>query len=288
MNILCGRAQLIGDQVASLPIAGYFKRRYPNAKTIFPVAKKVSQVAPLYLMHPDIDQIYIFDGQEGPESKGDFNMIKSCDIIINPNPPHPDNRYPLEFNIYSESWRMAGLPIEEWNKLTEFERRPRLVKWFKPEPRLYEEAQKTVALWGFASYGNREPKRNPTVGWYEDLIELLHKSKIKVVRFGHPNDPDPANLYPEDSHTSLDFFTQIKMTLSTDLMLGTDSGSSLIIAGYEFPQVTLLTDHWGNTHNPLALAPNNPNNFNIFAPNGCNNIKVKEVFEKILEKLNGN
>jgi hypothetical protein len=66
-------------------------------------------------------------------------------------------------------------------------------------------------------------------------------------------------------------------------MLGTDSGSSLIMAAYNFRQVTVLTDHWGNTNNPYALAPDNPNNFNFFAPGGCDNISIDKIIGKVLE-----
>lgn len=279
-----GRAQLIGDQIAALPIARYFKKLYPNSHLIWPIAKKCSQVAPLYINCEWIDEIYVMDGDEKPESERDFAKMKSCDYCMEINPDHPDFRYPQEFNIYSESWRMGGLAIEQWDKLTEEERRPKLYKWFKPEPRIIDE--KIVALWGFASYGNREQKRNPTKKWYLNLIEKLLDQHISIAQFGHPNDPSfiESNM-GNKRYNHLDFFTQIKMTLSTDLMIGTDSGSSLIIGAYDFPQVTLLTDHWGNTNNPYALAPDNLKNINLFASGGCDNISVDEVVTKVQDLL---
>lgn len=283
-----GRAQLIGDQIAALPTARYFKKLYPNSHLIWPIAGKISQVAPLYINCPWIDEIYVTDGLEGPESERDIAKMKTCDYCMEVNPCHPDNRYPLEFNIYSESWRMAGLNIDVWNLLTEEERRPKLEKWFKPESRPFNLSKddKIVALWGFASYGNREPKRNPNKEWYYKLALKLIENNISIVQFGHPNDPVLFGDLEQESYfrlNHLDIFTQIKITLSTDCMLGTDSGSSLVMAAYGFRQVTLLTDHWGNINNPYALAPDNPNNVNFFAPNGCNNISIDSVVAKVLE-----
>jgi hypothetical protein len=286
------RYQLIGDVISAIPQLYYYEKKYPGSFKSWGLARKVSQMAPLLLNHPLINQIFIFDGEEGPQSKRDFDFINSHDIILNGNPSHLDNRYPQEFTIYSESWRMGGLDIKDWNKLTEEERRPKLEKWFKPESRPINSG-KIVSLWGFASYGNREQKRNPTKKWYEELVSKLINQNIHVVQFGHPNDPvlfdnwdwsegSPQSFYYHRLN-HLDFFTQIKTTLSTDCMLGTDSGSSLIMAAYNFRQVTLLTDHWGNANNPYSLAPDNPNNFNFFAPGGCVNISIDKVVGKVLE-----
>lgn len=278
LRILCGRSGMLGDTVSALPIATYFRKLYPTAHLIWPIGKKFAQGAPLYINQGIINEIFVLDGDEKPESKRDWDMVNSCGVIVNPTPDHPDNRYPNEFTIYSESWRMAGLSMDEWNKLSPEEQRPKLYKWWIEEPKL----KKTIALWPCAGYG-RENKRNPSEQWYRRLVsKLIIELGYKVLIFGHPNDFDLGDL---EHNRELSFFDQIKKSLRCDLVIGTDSGSGLIIGAYEMNQITLLTDHWGNTNNPYALAPNNVNNDNFFTSGGCDNIKIDEVVEKIKEKL---
>lgn len=279
---MAGRSGMLGDTLCALPIAKYYKKQYPDAQIIWPIGKRFSQGAPLYLNHPDIDKIFIFDGNERQESKRDLDIVNSCDIVVDPTPEHPDNRYPREFNIYSETFRMGGLTIDQWNTLSIEEQIPKLYRWFKPEPRPSINS-KCISLWGFASYGNKEQKRNPTKEWYLNLLNKLYQKNIDVIQFGHPNDPD---LGCPIRFNDLDFFHQIRLSLSTDLYVGTDSGSSLIMAAYQnIPVLTVLSDHWGHTNNPYALAPKGNDVHNFFAPGGCDNVSVDEIAEKIFELL---
>lgn len=286
MKIHGFRYQLIGDMVSALPLLHYCEKRYPGSFKSWGVAKKVSQSAPLFLNHPLINQLFIFDGTEGPESKRDFDFVQSHDIIFNGNPQHPDNVFPGSGTIYSETWRMAGLPIEEWNLLTEEERRPKLYKWWNEElPQ--ERTRKVVAYWPGASYG-REAKRHSSYQWYDTFLWELRKAGFIVWQFGHPNDHKPEYLENENSfmnYNSLPFFEQIKKTLTADLMIGTDSGSSLVVAAYQtLPQITLLTNHWpGIERNHMALAPDSLQNFNFFGLDSADRIEINEVVAKAKE-----
>ncbi len=290
-----GRAQLLGDTITALPIARYYKKKLPNYHLIWPIAKKCSQAAMLYLNCPSIDEIYICDGQEGPQSKRDLDKKNSCEYIINENPDHPDNRYPLEFSIYSETWRMSGLSIDEWNKLTIEQQTPKLTKWWNLPARIFGES-KTIGYFPQAGY-SRENKRNMSKKKSEELVMKLVMDGYKIVQFGAETDwrlfddcEMVGDYFPvnEDNFKRMNrysLFDQIKYANECDLVIGTDSGSGLLMAAYEVQQVTLLTDHWGNTNNPYALAPMNRNNYNFFAPGGCDNIDVNQVIQKIKEKI---
>jgi len=289
-NILCGRAAMIGDTVSALPIASYYKRKYPDANIIWPIAKKCSQAAPIFLNHPDIDQVIIFDGQEGPESERDWNLVSSCKIVINPNPPHPDNLYPAEFSIYSETWRMAGLPMSEWDSLTPEQRRPKLVKWWNEEkPESF--GKKIISYWPCAGYGV-ENKRNASKEWCQDLTNALIKEGYCVHQYGTPRDYSFDILEDYQNFRSfkqLSFLEQIKQSLTSDLMIGTDSGSALVTAAYQTQlQISLLTNHWpGIERNKTALASDSPKNFNFFGLDSADRIEIKEVVEKIKELTYG-
>ncbi len=91
MRMFAGKSGMIGDTVSALPIAVYLKKRFPQSHLIWPIGKKFSQGAPLYLNHPAIDEIYILDGDEQVVSEKDIAKFNSCQIRLNPTPPHPDN-----------------------------------------------------------------------------------------------------------------------------------------------------------------------------------------------------
>jgi ADP-heptose:LPS heptosyltransferase len=287
MKILCGKSQLIGDVISALPIATFFRKAYPDAQIIWPLAKKVSQMAPVLFNHPDIDTVFIFDGDEGPVSERDFKMIKSCHIAMNPTPEHPDNRYPKEFDIYYESWRMAGLGEAEWNKLSKQDKIPKLVKWWK-EPVVDKSRKifiKTLAYWPQAGYG-KENKRNASLEWRKKfLTELTNYGPFLVHQFGSENDDRVDAGWPHTQDCrNLSFFDQIKKSLECDIVVGTDSGSALVLGAYGCNQISLLTDHWGNTNNPMALSTNNPNNTTFFGIGSADNIPIDKVCKEIQKR----
>src|ERR1039457_2172964 len=208
MKIYGCRAQLIGDSIMALPILNYLERLYPNSFKYWSIAKKVSQCLPLFINHPLINQIHVTSGEEGPEGK-DFELINKCDLIINVNPQHPDNRFPNEFDIYSETWRMAGFPVEEYHNLTPEEQRPRLTKWFN-----ITKYPKTIAIFPFAGYA-REPKRSPSRHWYvKVLFPELYKMGYSIFHFGHEAEPTLDYESRDKKYvrfTHLPLFDQIKM-----------------------------------------------------------------------------
>lgn len=273
------RQSLLGDTIMSLPILNYLHKIYDNPYIYFQIAQKCSQGALLYLNHPRIDQLVISDCNEGFGQR-DRDIMGQCDLVINTMPAHPDSRFPNDFNIYEETFRMAGFPIEEYYKLSPEEQRPKLHKWFNIE----KAPAKTVGFWPCAGYG-KENKRNPSWDWYTNLLVLLDKDGYNLCQFGHPNDFGGRYWGTKVKNMNqLPFFDQIKMSLECDLVLGTDSGAGLIIGAYDHPQISLLTNHWpGHDRNPYAFAPNNLNNINFFAKESADNINYQEVFEKIRE-----
>lgn len=285
-RLVVGRAQLIGDQLCALPIARYFKKLYPQSHLIWPVAKKVSQIAPIYLNCPWIDEIYVMDGQESWQSERDLAKLKSADYAMDVNPQHPDSRYPQEFCIYSETWRMAGLNYGIWKSLTDDEKQPQLTKWWNPLNK-FPQDRKTIGIWPQAGY-SRENKRNPSKQYWVKLINQLQQLKYDIVQFGAESDwefssTDTLCQVKRFNHLSL--FDQIKLSLECNLSIGTDSGSALVLGGYKANFISLICIHWGNHNNPTALSTNNPNNFSFYSHNGTDDIDMDLVLAKIIEKI---
>lgn len=284
------RGSLIGDSIMALPILNYVERLFPNSYKYWQIARKCSQSAQLYFNHSLIDQIVISDGDEGMGTR-DREIATGCDIIFNVMPQHPEgDSWPNRRNIYEETWVMAGLPLSEYHNLPIEEQRPKLTKWFNINKKL----NKTIAIWPCAGYG-KEKRRSPSQKWYFDLTIELRRLGYEVIQFGHPNDfsihneffTSPPNPISAVDHRGMSFFDQIQVSLGCDLVIGTDSGSSLVIGAYDLiPQITLLTNHWpGHVRNFTAFATNAPKNHNIFAENGADNISIFNVLEKIKELI---
>lgn len=275
------RGSLLGDCIGALTVLNALERFHPGSFKYWQVARKGSYIAPLFIDHPLIDKIIISDCDEGMGPR-DIEIAKTCDIVINTMPQHPkEHDYPNWRDFYLETFIMAGLSEQHYFALPENERLPKLVKWFRPESRPTAR-NKIVAIWPQAGYG-KEPKRSPNQQWYQNLVNRLISMGCDIVQYGHPAD---FNLEGVARRTHVDFFQQIRETLSCNLVISTDSGSGLIFAAYEHPQITLTAPHWpGHVRNLDALAPKNPNGHVFLDANGASQIDVEKVLVRIGEIL---
>ncbi len=269
------RGSMMGDCVAALPILTFLEKKYPDSYKYWQIARKCAQCAPIYFNHPLIDKIVISDCDEGIGPK-DKLIMDSCDIKFNLMPQHPlEQDWPNYRNIYEETWLMAGLSMSDYNLLSAEEKKPKLYKWFETTKL---SNKKSIALWAGANYG-KDNFRCPSLSWYNKLSTLLMKNGYEIFQFGHPKD---IKVDHSNDLRNLSFFDQIKQTLSCDIMIGGDSGSSLIIGAYELiPQVSLLTRHWYNHKiNDTAFATNSGLNYN-FCGTPPDSINQEEIIKHI-------
>jgi len=279
-KVLGVRQSLIGDCIMSLPVLNFVEKRRPNSYKYWHIAKKCSQAAPLFYNHPLIDKIVITDCEEGFGPK-DIALSKECDFVFNTTPQHPFGEYWHDHrNMLQETWVMAGVNLTEFDNLTEQEKTPSLVKWFDVTKK-----ENSIAVHCFAGYG-RDNHRSPNQEWWQDLINSLSKQGFKILRLGHPREP---NLDGCEDLRHLSFLDQIQISLGSNLYIGTDSGFSLVMGAYSHPQITLLTN-WNinHTQNPTCLQPINKNNisiFNNFKEGGCSGISKEKVLENIKNLL---
>ena len=290
-----GRSSMIGDNLSTLPTARLVKKYDPNSHITWAIGKKSSSFAPLLLNHPDLDSIFITDGLEGLESENDFNKFNSCNFKLNLSPQHPDSIYPSQRNIYLESFLMAGFSEEQWALLTEDEKIPKLIKWWIPVNRLFSD-RKIIFFTGMPNFG-RESKRWITKKYLENLIEILINLGYCVIQSGGEQDErwfsnyDLSDSFKNKLQTNYirvnekSFFEQIQIANECDLIIGSDSGMSLVCGAYRLNQISLIPIHWGNNSNPTALSTNNPNNYSFYSHNGTDNIDINLVIDKINEKF---
>lgn len=280
LKIWCGRSDLIGDTIMALPMLYYFEKQYPNSYKYWSILRKCSQAAPLYFNHPLIDKIVISDYNEG-FGDNDRLIVEDCDVVVNTRPEHKYIDWYNQYSMLQETWLMAGLSEIEFDQLNDFQKIPKLYKWF--DIKKYEKA---IAIHCFAGYG-RDNHRSPNKEWWDEIVNILMEQGYQVFRFGHPNEP---YLQQRWAHGFFDcrnasFIEQIQMTLGCNCYVGTDSGFSLAIGAYSHPQITLLTN-WniGHISNFYALQPINKNNISIFNPidqEGCSGIPHEKILETI-------
>ena len=272
------RPSKIGDVITSLPILYVLEKMFPNSYKTISIAKKNWVCASLLFNNKLIDRIHINEILEQP-NKEDYDFFNSHDFIIKPDLQHPEFDWYNKYHMVFENARMMGLE-KEWNELlTEKEKIPHLDAWFD-----IVKNGKTIAIWPMAGNG-LDFNRSPNEEWYNKLIEkVLQQTSYDIIQFGHKNDFEiDCNDFRFQNLNHLDFFEQIKMTLGCSLMIGTDAGSSLIIAAYNLiPQICLLTN-WQNNHhsNFLALSPLSDKCINIFKKDNINLILQEKIIESI-------
>lgn len=276
------RSDLIGDTIMSLPILTFLEKKFPKSYKYFSILKKCSQAAPLYLNHPLIDNIKISDFDDG-FGQTDLQIFNECNLKINTRPPVNDPNWFNKRGQVEECFYMAGFSEEDFNELSEKERKPQLSKWFDSEI-----DEKAIAIWPFAGYG-KDHNRAPSVEWWSNFIEEFLIKDYKVLHFGWVNEPNLSDNFKYKKCTKMSFFDQIKMTTNCKMSICTDTGSSWVFGAYGLPQITLLTNHFriGNfkhgVSNKTAFAPENINNLNIniFAEDSCSNIEKEIVWSKV-------
>ena len=276
------RSALIGDTIMALPVLNHLEKIFPNSYKYFSIAKKCSQVAPIYFNHPLIDRIKITDF---PEHNGDTDraIMKECDFIINTSPPvYESGSWFNKRGQVEECFLMAGFLKSEFDELTDEEKKPYLDLWFD-----VKKESNTIAIWPFAGYG-KWLSRAPSEEWWREIIDKLIKSGWKVAHFGWHEEP---RLSESENYSFLgneSFFDQVKICSGCKLSICTDTGSAWIFGAYGLPQITLLTNHFvqdgvRHTEYPLAFAPENYKdlNINLFAEDSCDNIKHELVLQTI-------
>lgn len=268
----------------SLPLLNYLELIYPESYKFFVVAKKCVQILPFLANQELIDRVWVLEKWEGL-GQNDIALANFCDYAVNPFPQHPpcpglnvgiDNFWYNYYSCVEETIRMAGVDLTEFYKLPEQNRKPHLTQWFD-----LERQNGTICIHAKAGYNN-EQKRNPTTQFWAKLVEKLNKLGYKVYHCGVDSE-DSIEGTIRVTHLSL--FEQIKLALSTECLIGNDSGFSWIYGCYGHNMVSLLTNHAPKITNVLNFAPLNykNNSINLISLDGFDNLKHEDVLNAINE-----
>lgn len=282
------RGSRLGDQCMAIPAYAWCRRRWPDCYTHWQIARRHAAAAlPLWANHPLIDQLVVSDCEEGMGPR-DTAIANTCHVRFNVMPEHPDGdrNWASTYTIWEETWRMAGLPIEEYHALPLYDRRCHLTQWFEVERQL----KGTIAIWPASNYGTKQAwhSRFPSRHWMADLVARLLHEGYGVMQCGHPNDyaDEGEALWGTIPARHLAFMDQIKLSLGCDAIIGTDSGSTLILAAYEsVPVIQLLTDHMPGGMRDDAFASNSPTCTTLFGRGSADNVTHDSVVERLKQVI---
>lgn len=278
------RLSMIGDQICSLPFATYLEKLYPGSLKVALVDKKCQQVSPLLINAPCIDGIRITEEPDKITQK-DEEYFKRFNAVFDPFPQPTEEYWYNKMSVREQTFKMnflrgqGKINPEEWNVLTEEEKKPRLTQYFP-----VENQGNCIAIWASSGY-SKDPvneKRNPSWLYWNQLVLRLEKEGYKVAQLGTKDHELICDTVLDLRHLSL--FEAIRFSLGCKACIQTDSGSAHIIGAFGHPQI-LLTTYWRKNHvsNPDALIPVNYKNraINLFCESGVDNIQYDRIVEGI-------
>lgn len=293
---------LIGDTICALPTLLYFEKKYPGSYKIWPIERKVSFIAPLFLNHPLIDKIKISEGWGEFNGDSDKKLMSECDIVVDDarNDKHSSSDWFNNYNLVEETAHMHGI-YDMKEVLTEDEMKPKLEKWFdvgientiqgtysKNNDVKLNYFNKNIAIWPFTGNG-KEAGRCPTKEWWQDLISKLILEGYTVFHYGLDSEPRLHNSNSYKKLTYMSFFQQIKAALASDFYIASSTGPVWVMGAYQHPGITLET-YWlpGHYRNPSSVTPINKNSNVIFVEKnnlGVSKIKQDDVIKTIKKEL---
>ena len=278
------RLSLIGDQICSLPFATYLEKLYPGSFKVALVDKKCQQISSLLVNAPYIDGIRVTEESDKISQK-DEEYFKRFNATFEPFPQPTEDYWYNKMDVREQTFKMSWLRgqgrinPEEWNVLSEEERKPRLTQYFP-----VKNQGNCIAIWSASGYA-ADPvneKRNPSWLYWNELSQRLHKEGYHVAQLG-TMDHELVNDYILDLR-SLSLFEAIRFSLGCKVSIGTDSGSMHILGALAANQI-LLTTYWRKNHvsNPNALIPINYKNraINLFCGSNVNHIEYDRIVEGI-------
>lgn len=220
MKIIGFNQGQIGDLIMNLVPLNVVKRLYPESHFIFSINKKYETVAPIFLNHPLINEIKIWDGYDNWPTESDRAWLDKShpDLFFHPMPKLTDNYWFTKRHHTQEICRSHGLP-----EPYEHEMDVSLTRYFEL-PSGYENC---VALTPFSSGG---ASRDIPYNLCEKIIDFLHKIGLNTIQLGLSSHPRLNTTYPQ---IGKDIFSDIRAALACKFVISADTGMSHIMGAYK-------------------------------------------------------
>lgn len=264
----------LGDQFIQLPLIEYIKKLNYNPIYTANINQKYKIVIPvLQEFCPYIDHYYTSSEYENfPDEKDkEFLNKENFDAVFHPMPRHKQNDWMFHRHQTAEIFGMYNLKYFDPNGY-----QINLISPYKTK-----RDKKMICFAPFAgsySWGNA---KQLTLIRAQELVNEIQKLGLKIIQIGDKNEPKLENTIKPDQN----YLNTVKTNLETCLYIGTDTGMTWCMSGFQFPTIGLYSDSYYGKKYIKNIQPINPNAIYL-SENNVNAIPIEQIIENIKIKLN--
>lgn len=265
-----------GDLIMNTVAAQSLIELYPYCHLTFGIAKPYEDMLPLFLNHPYIHDIHVWDSDDGL-NKNDLDYINfiKYDKVFDPMPKHTYDLWFLNNLVKSQADEvclMHKLPILKKPQCF-------LNKWFE-----CPDLKKYIAFFPFAGFYNKNNTKRLSEIKAQSIVNDLTKLGYSVIQLGGSNEPKLENVIKLNTS----YFESVKILLGCKFALGTDSGFAWLCSAYNFPLIGLYSSAYYKYENINYISKIQPINLNAIyldeenvndIPNETIMNKVKKIHE---------
>ena len=260
---------LRGDIIMNTVAARSFKEQFPNYSLTLGIYKAYEDMRELFLHHPNIDDVHIYNSYDGWPNQDDTDYLKkqNYDIIFNGMPNHSSDTWYNEVeNQPAEVCLMHGLPIPS-NLQCE------LVQYFPP----FKHDKKYICISPFSTKKEKDFDQSKC----ELLVKSLNLLGYDVFQLSHKSQPRISGCVNEGFVQC--YFDSVKLMLGSESLITVNSGMAWVAAAYSHKVIGLYgLDDWGYSglKSSKVYQPINPNSIYLSEKN-VNDIPIDLIIDSV-------
>ncbi len=258
-----------GDLIMGTVVARAIKEKFPDSHFTLGINKQYEDMSPLFLNHPYIDNIHIWQTYDGWPNSGDINWLQILkpDILLHPMPQHPNSHcwYKLVNHQTESSCIMNGLvPPKDLQCY--------LNKYFE----LNNKYKNYICIAPFTAWD----KKNISNEKWQWIISYLTFHGNPVIQLGNSNEFKFRNTQQPE----LSYFDSVKLMLSCKFLICLDGGMNWVASAYNHPTLGLMGLHYDGLESSKLYQPINQNG-HYLESDRAENIPNELIFKKIDEMI---
>ena len=251
-----------GDICMNTVVARQFKIQFPNYHLTLGIGHQYDDMAQLFNYHHSIDSVHIYETYDEWPSQKDLSYLngEEFDIVFHGLPKHTSEKWWQQYHQTEEACLMNGLkkPINKKCNLNKYFETGNLKKY--------------IAFAPFAGFYNKNNTKTLTLENAEKIVDLASKLGYTVIQLGGNDEPKLKNSIFLNS----DYFNSVKLMLSCEFLIHTDTGIGWIASSYNFPCIGLYSNCYYSGLYVKNIQPINDNaiyidNYNV------NDINLEEI-----------
>jgi ADP-heptose:LPS heptosyltransferase len=260
-----------GDIVMNTVVARGFKEMYPNSHLTLGIYKEYADMAKLFLNHPYIDDVHVYDSYHDWPNDNDINFLKTSkfDKVYHGMPSHSRSDW---YNHCKSQTEEACLmnninPPKDLQCI--------LSKWFD----INQEYNNYVCISPFSSAN----KKDLSIEKCNEIVNFINSLGYHVLQLSAYNQPKLDNC----TYLKTDYFNSVVNMLSCKALITVNTGMSWTASAYSHKVLGLYgIDTWGyhGLKTSKVYEPINPNATYLSSEN-VNNIDMELIKDSIVKIL---